>query len=105
MTTHAGEMSNAAQTNPQWLPCDGAYISGYKLAGVAARPSSGVSTGTVRDYWRRVYGFARTRGIGGFMLGMPYDPTSTWKVSIADDSSEADLTNPPTVAKPPAGVR
>jgi hypothetical protein len=89
--------------NVQWKPCNGGFYYGYAM--VAARPHTAPSTGTYRDYWRRNMGFARTRGVGGFMIGTPYDPAATYYVSLADDSSETTLTSPPTVQKPPAGVR
>jgi hypothetical protein len=103
MATNAGEMTTTVQANPQWKACDGRFYYGF--APLAARPHTGVSTGTYRDYWRRVGGFARTRGIGGWMIGVPRDPGGTYKVSLADDSGETALTTPPTVQKPPAGVK
>jgi Protein of unknown function (DUF3383) len=89
--------------NVQWKPCNGGFYYGYAM--VAARPHAAPSQGTYRDYWRRNMGFARTRGVGGFMIGVPYDPAATYYVSLADDSSETTLVTPPTVQKPPAGVR
>ena len=87
----------------QWAPANGAFYSGY--APRPARAHTAPSTGTFRDYWRRNMGFARTRGIGGFMLGTPYDPSAAYFVSMADDSSETTLVNPFTVQKPPPGVK
>lgn len=105
MATAAGQLDNAAHPNPQWLPCDGKMHYGYVNLPNPARPHSGVSTGTRRDYWRNVRGWARTRGIGGWLIGAPYDSTGTWLVSYADDSGETPVVGP-TVMKPGAsGVR
>lgn len=82
-------MSNSAQANPQWVLCNGSYLYGYAMR--AARPKAGVSLGTYRDYDRRVGTWARTRGIGGWMMGVPYDSGGTWRVSMADDSGETAL--------------
>jgi hypothetical protein len=95
--------SVAQQLALQWVPCNGAFYSGY--APVMARPHTAPSKGTYRDYWRRNMGFARTRGVGGWAIGVPYDPSATYYVSLADDSAETSLVTPPTVQKPPAGVR
>jgi hypothetical protein len=89
MATFAGQMSSGAQPNPQWVACDGRYYYGYTA--LAARPHAGVSTGTYRDYERNVSGWARTRGIGGWMIGVPYDATATYKISLADDNGETAL--------------
>ena len=108
MTTLAGQMSNAAQPNPQWVPCDGKfyYVNDPKRTQRTPIPNS-PSTGDRRNYLRRVGNQGRERGFGqlGFMIGVPYDPSGTWKVSLADDNTETTLSNPPTVGKPPAGVK
>jgi hypothetical protein len=101
-------MTQTPPGNPQWRACNGSYIYGYAPPPPpqTARPHAvPPSLGTNRDYYRRVMGFARTKGIGGWKLGLPYDPTGTWYVTTADDSGETTLTNPPTVQKPPAGVK
>jgi hypothetical protein len=107
MATLAGMLTQTPSGNPQWRACDGKFVFGYQapFPPQGARPHTAPSTGTYRDYWRNVRGFARTRGIGGWLIGAPYDPTGTWYVSFGDDSSDATLTNPPTVQKPPAGVK
>jgi len=105
-TTHAGEMSNAAQVNPQWVMANGQPL--YVLyAAQPRRTATGVGYGDRRDYVRRVGWQGRRRGLGplGWIVCMPYDPAGNWRVTTADDTTEADLTNPPTVAKPPAGVK
>jgi hypothetical protein len=104
MPTFAGQMDNAAHPNPQWYPCDGKYHYGYVALPNPARPHIGLSTGTRRDYWRINRCWLRTRGIGGWMIGVPYDPGATWMVSLADDNGETPVANA-TVQKPPAGVR
>lgn len=106
MATNAGQMTQTPPGNPQWRPCDGKFYFGYANLPAPPRPHTiAPSTGTYRDYWRRNMGFARTRGIGGWLIGVPYDATATWSVSLADDSVETALSNPPTVQKPPAGVK
>lgn len=105
MPTFAGQMSSGVQANPQWVACDGRYYYGYAALPAPPRPHAGVSTGTRRDYERNVSGWARTRGIGGWMIGVPYDATGTYKVSLADDNVESNLASPPTVQNPPAGVK
>lgn len=104
MATTAGQMITTA-TAPalaQWVPADGRYYYGYANLPNPARPHSGVSTGTYRDYARRVMGFSRTRGIGGWMIGTPL--MAAWSVSLADDSG--DVSNPnQSVWNPPAGTK
>ena len=107
MPSLAGDMSTTPAGNPQWRACNGSYIYGYQapLPPQTARPHANPpSTGTYRDYWRRVHGWARTKGIGGWKLGLPFDPGGTWYVAVADDSSDATVAGA-TVQKPPAGVR
>jgi hypothetical protein len=104
MATKAGDMilTASAPALAQWLPADGRYIYGYQQQIVPARPHTGPSQGWVRDYWRNVHGFARTRGIGGFMIGLPV--AATYSVSVADDSGDTTVpTN--TVQRPPAGTK
>jgi hypothetical protein len=96
MATNAGEMSQTPPGDPQWRACDGKYYYGYANLPNPARPHAGVSTGTYRDYVRRVSGWARTRGIGGWMIGVPYDQAGTWFISLADDSGETALVPPVT---------
>jgi hypothetical protein len=104
MATSAGMMTQTPSGNPQWVAADGKFHHGYANLPNPNRPATGVSTGRRRDYWRNVRCFARTRGIGGWLIGTPKDASGTWYVSLADDSGDAALTNPPTVQKPPAGV-
>jgi hypothetical protein len=104
MATKAGDMilTASAPALAQWLPADGRYVYGYQQTIIPARPHTGVSQGWVRDYERNVSGWARTRGIGGWMMGLPLAPT--FSVSVADDSGDATVpTN--TVQKPPAGTK
>lgn len=105
MTTYAGQMSNAAQPNPQWVPCNGQPL--YCLyAGQPQRTKGVLSEGNRQDYIRQVGWQGRRRGLGpmGWIIVMPFDKTGTWFVSTADDSTETALVSPPTVAKPPPGV-
>ena len=105
MATNAGSMITTA-TAPalaQWVPADGKFYHGYAPLPNPARPHANPpSTGTYRDYWRRVRGFARTRGIGGFMIGVPLTPL--FSVSLADDSGDSSVP-PNTVQVPPAGTK
>jgi hypothetical protein len=89
MATLAGEMVNSVQANPQWRMCGGQYIYGFAM--VTARPHTAPSTGTARDYWRRNGSWSGSRGIGGWMLRMPYDVSGAWRISTADDSGEPAL--------------
>lgn len=108
MPTLAGQMSNVAQPNPQWVACNGApyYVLDPKRAQRTAIPNT-PSAGHRMDYIRQVGWQGRRRGLGplGWIICVPYDPTATYKVSLADDSTETTLSNPPTVAKPPPGVK
>jgi len=105
MATQAGEMTQTPPGNPQWRAADGRYVYGYNMPvpPQTARPHAGVSTGTTRDYVRRVGGWAGSRGIGGWMVRLPL--IATWYVSIADDSGETALVTPPTAQKPPPGTK
>lgn len=104
MPTKAGDMLTTA-TAPglaQWVPADGRYYYGTTVVPNPARPHTGTSNGTYRDYWRNVRGWARTRGIGGWMIGTPLMPL--FSVSLADDSGDV-ATPPNTVQRPPAGTK
>jgi len=107
MTTHSGEMTTTNHSNPQWVLADGKpyYFNDPKRAQRVA--DTAPSTGNRLDYLRRVGRQGRRRGLGplGFIFCVPFDPSATYYVSLADDAAEAPLTNPPTVAKPPAGVK
>lgn len=106
MATTAGQMTTTPPGDPQWVPCNGKYYYGYAPLPAPPRPHTVLpSTGTYRDYERNVGGWARTRGIGGWMIGVPYDPSATWSVSLADDSVETAIGGGNSVQKPPAGVR
>lgn len=104
MPTKAGAMTTTA-TAPalaQWVPADGKYYYGYANLPNPARPHTGVSNGTYRDYERNVGGWSRTRGIGGWMIGTPL--MALFSVSLADDSG--DVSTPPnSVQNPPAGTK
>jgi hypothetical protein len=107
MPTNAGE-HNAAAGNPQWVACNGQplYILDAKQPIRTAIPGT-TSRGDRRDYKRRTGWQGRRRGLGplGWIVMMTYDKTGTWYVTTADDNTETTLTNPPTVAKPPPGVK
>lgn len=107
MPTLAGQMSQTPPGDPQWRACNGQYIYGYQTIRppFTARPATGVSTGTYRDHERNVSGWSGTRGIGGWMMRLPYDPAGTWFISTADDSSETTIPGAPTPIKPPPGVK
>jgi hypothetical protein len=104
MPTFAGQMSQTPPGDPQWRSCDGSYIYGYATirAPFTARPATGVSTGTYRDYERNVGGWSGSRGIGGWMMRLPRG--AGWFISTADDSSETTIPGAPTPQKPPPGV-
>ena len=107
MPTNASELTQTPPGDPQWVACDGKMHHGYANLPNPNRPHTVLpSTGTRRDYWRRARCFARTRGIGGWLIGASFDPSATHDLySLADDSSETTLVTPPTVMKPPAGVK
>jgi len=104
MPTLAGQMSQTPPGDPQWRACDGSYVYAYATikAPFTARPHTGVSFGTYRDYARNVGGWSGSRGIGGWMFRLPKG--TGWYISTADDSGEADIPGAPTPQKPPAGV-
>jgi hypothetical protein len=67
-----------------------------------------LSEGNRQDYIRQVGWQGRRRGLGpmGWIILMPRDPSATWKITTADDSTETALTPPvPWPGKPPAGVQ
>ena len=106
MTTHAGEMSNVAQPNPQWVPTNGQVL--YVLDPTQPQRGKGTTTliakGNRHDYIRQTGRWGRRRGLGplGWIIIMPRG--AGWSVSTATDDSEANLTTPPTVQNPPLGV-
>jgi hypothetical protein len=106
MATLAGQMSQSVQANPQWKICNGGYVYGYANAPIPPRPHTGVSTGTTRDYWRRAGSWSGSRGIGGWMLRIPYDAGGSWRIATADDSGEtalvANVTTTTTASVAPA---
>ena len=106
MPTLAGQMTQTPPGNPQWRACDGSYINCYQTIRPpqTVRPHTGTSTGTYRDYARNV-GSLGARGMAGWQMRLPRDPSGTWFISVADDSSETTIPNAPTPAHPPAGVR
>lgn len=111
MTTHAGQMSNtpAVYANPQWTQCNGQPL--YVLYSQQPQRGKGTltlpATGDRRDYVRNVGWQGRRRGLGplGWIICMPYDPAGAYYVATATDDVEATLSNPPTVGKPPAGIK
>lgn len=108
MPTLAGQMVNVAQPNPQWVPCNGQpYFVNDPLRAQRTPIPATPSMGNREDYIRRTGWWGRRKGLGmnGWKFSVPYDPTGTWYVSLADDNTEATLTNPPTVQSPPAGVK
>jgi len=95
MSTLAGQMSNSAQPNPQWLNCDGAPY--YVLDPKQSQRTKGVlSEGNRQDYIRQVGWQGRRRGLGplGWIICMPVAPG--YKVATADDSTETTLVPPVT---------
>jgi hypothetical protein len=106
MPTFAGQMTQTPPGDPQWRACDGSYIRTFQppRPPQTARPHTGVSTGTFADYERNVGTFAGSRGIGGWLIRLPYDKTGTWFISTADDSSETTIPGAPTPQHPPPGV-
>src|SRR5215471_14410045 len=95
MATRAGEMSNSAQPNGQWLVADGAphYVLYDKQT---RRTPSGISEANRQDYIRRVGWQGRRRGLGplGWIICMPV--AAGYKVSTADDGVETSLVAPVT---------
>jgi hypothetical protein len=90
MTTLAGQMSNAAQPNAQWLVADGKPY--YVLDPTQSRRTpAGISEGNRQDYIRRVGWQGRRRGLGplGWIVCMPV--AAGYKVAGADDGVEANL--------------
>ena len=90
MPTTAGQMSNSAQPNPQWLVADGKPY--YCLDPKQAKRTAGVlSEGNMQDYIRQVGWQGRRRGLGplGWIICMPV--AAGYKVATADDSTETTL--------------
>src|SRR5215469_2142755 len=90
MATRAGEMSNSAQPNGQWLTCDGAPH--YVLYDKQTRNTpSALSEGNRQDYLRNVGWQGRRRGLGplGWIILTPV--AAGYKVSTADSSAETSL--------------
>ena len=106
MPSTAGQMTTTPTGNPQWRAANGAVINGYQMIPLpfTARPHTPPSTGTYRDWMRRM-GFNRTGGIGGFWVRLPRDPGATWFVTTADDSSDAPSGVTNDALHPPAGVK
>ncbi len=106
MASTAGQITATPSGNPQWRACNGAIINGYQMIPLpfTARPHTGVSTGTYRDWTRRM-GFNRTMGIGGFWIKLPTDPGATQFVTTADDSGDTAAGITTDALKPPAGVK
>ena len=106
MASTAGQMTTTPSGNPQWRAAGGATIYSYQMLPLpfTARPHTPPSTGTYRD-WVRHMGYNRTRGIGAWMIRLPFDPGATWFVTTADDSGDtaAGLTN--DALHPPTGVK
>lgn len=105
MATTAGQMTNTPTGNPQWRAANGAIVFAYRTIPLpfTERPHTGVSTGTYRDWVRRM-GFNRTMGIGGFWIKLPNDKAGTWYVTTADDSSDTATGTTNDALHPPAGV-
>jgi hypothetical protein len=106
MTTHAQEMFNGAQANPQWKPCNGAvyYVLDPTQSFRTVTAGDAPGKGWRNDYWRNAGRWGRRWGLGpiGFRFSVPIN--AGWVVSLATDSTEVALTNPPTVQHPPAGT-
>jgi|SRR5215469_6781434 len=106
-TADGGTLTQGTQAfGAQWVPCDGRLFQPNMP--MTQTPHAGTSLGNGRDYVRNVGrhggGWPTRRGSVG-KVRIPYDPTRTWYVSISDHNGEANLSNPPTVMNPPAGVR
>jgi len=92
MTTNAGELQTGSPANPQWVACNGSFY--YTLDWKQPQRARGaLSEGNRQDYLRRVGWQGRRRGLGplGWLILTPYDAGGTYKVSLADDSSETQL--------------
>jgi uncharacterized protein DUF3383 len=95
---------------PQWLPCRGQHIYPQRWVGFSTfpLPHTAPSFGDGRDYIRNVgrwAGVSRVFNRLGGLMRLPYDPSNTYYVSIADNSSEAPVAGGYTVQKPPPGVK
>jgi hypothetical protein len=107
MATFAGTMSSGVQANPQWVLATGQPLYVLDPKQSQRTPIAGTpSTGNRRDYIRRVGWQGRRRGLGplGWIVCMPVNTSTSWKVSTADDSVEGTIASPPTVQNPPAGT-
>ena len=90
MATLAGQMQTGTPANPQWVSCNrGVY---YVLDPKQPQRTRGVlSEGNRQDYIRQVGWQGIRRGLGplGWIIQVPQN--ATYKVSLADDSSETGL--------------
>lgn len=87
----------------QWVACDGTNRFGYAQSIIPARPVTGVSRGWIRDMWRNNRSNCRTLGIGGWIIGVPLN--AAYKISIADDSSDATVPTNHVVTNKPPGTK
>ena len=87
-------MQTGTPANPQWVAADGKpyYVLDAKQPQRTAIASS-ASKGNRQDYARRIGQYGRRRGLGplGWIVCVPYDPSGTYKVSLADDNGESAL--------------
>lgn len=106
MATTAGQMTTTPTGNPQWRAANGARINGFQAIPLpfTARPHTAPSTGTYRDWVRRM-GFNRTQGIAGFWIKLPTDAGATWYVTTADDNTDTAAGTTNSALNPPAGVK
>jgi Protein of unknown function (DUF3383) len=111
-STDGGTLAQGTSpVGPQWLPCRGQHIYPQRWVGVTPTfplPHTGLSFGDGRDYIRNVgrwSGASRVFNRLGGLMRLPYDPSNTYYVSIADNSSEAPVSGGYTVQKPPPGVK
>jgi hypothetical protein len=106
MASTAGQMTTTPTGNPQWRAANGGIVYSFQapVAPQTNRPHTGTSYGTYRDWVMRM-GYSRTKGIAGWRIILPYDPSATWFVTVTDDSSDTPTGVTNDANHPPAGVR
>jgi hypothetical protein len=109
MTVFASQMSQSATGNPEWIPCDGRWVSVRAIPKVSGtpllpRPSTGKDRGYRGDYLRAVGGFSGRKGIN-WRVRIPYDPTGTWYIKLETDTADTAIPGAPTPQHPPPGVK
>lgn len=110
MTVYAGQMSQSASGNPEWIPCDGRWVNVRAIPKISGtpllpRPSAPPDRGYRIDFLKRVGGFSGQRRGINWMVRIPYDPTGTWYIKLETDTADTAIPGAPTPRYPPPGVR